>query len=281
MLKFLPAGFVGLMVGGLIAANSSTILTHLNWGASYLVHDFYRRFIRRDATEAHYVMAGRLVTIGLFVCSSRLVYLLDTAKDTFDIILQIGAGTGLLYLVRWFWWRVNAWCEVVAMVSSFVVSVLLLVLARNGVTMSTHARAPHHDRRDDGLLGRDRLARAGNGSRGARRVLPEGPAVRPGLGAHSQGGWPAVDRGRGRQHPAGDARLDRRLHGDLVGALHGRQPALHAARRRRDPLRGVHRQRARPGERHADVVGARRARGSGLRAQAKPSTTYSKILLEP
>ena len=74
-------------------------------------------------------------------CSSarpRVVYLLDTAKDTFDIILQIGAGTGLLYLVRWFWWRVNAWCEVVAMISSFVVSVLLLVLARNGAGVSTH-----------------------------------------------------------------------------------------------------------------------------------------------
>jgi len=138
MLRFLPVGFVGLMVGGLIAANSSTILTHLNWGASYLVHDFYRRFIRRDADEAHYVLAGRLVTIGLFLCSSLLVFLLETAKDAFDVILQIGAGTGLLYLVRWFWWRVNAWCEVVAMISSFGVSVILLVLARNGSTMSTH-----------------------------------------------------------------------------------------------------------------------------------------------
>ena len=66
MLKFLPVGFIGLMVGGLIAANSSTILTHLNWGASYLVHDFYRRFIKQDATEKHYVMAGRLATVGLF-----------------------------------------------------------------------------------------------------------------------------------------------------------------------------------------------------------------------
>jgi solute:Na+ symporter, SSS family len=138
MLKFLPVGFVGLMVGGLIAANSSTILTHLNWGASYLVHDFYRRFLRRDADEAHYVMVGRLATILLFVCSSLLVYLLDTAKDAFDVILQVGAGTGLLYLVRWFWWRVNAWCEVVAMVSSFVVSVALLTMARNGMPISTH-----------------------------------------------------------------------------------------------------------------------------------------------
>jgi solute:Na+ symporter, SSS family len=139
MLRFLPAGFVGLMVGGLIAANSSTILTHLNWGASYLVHDFYRRFIRPDADEKHYVGVGRIATVALFLCSSALVFVLDTAKDAFDVILQVGAGTGLLYLVRWFWWRVNAWCEVVAMISSFAVSVALLVLARNGVTITTHA----------------------------------------------------------------------------------------------------------------------------------------------
>ena len=138
MLKFLPVGFIGLMVGGLIAANSSTILTHLNWGASYLVHDFYRRFIRKDADEHHYVVAGRLATVLLFVLSSSMVFFLESAKDAFDIILQVGAGTGLLYLVRWFWWRVNAWSEVVAMVSSFVVSIILLILNRNGADISTH-----------------------------------------------------------------------------------------------------------------------------------------------
>jgi Na+/proline symporter len=137
MLKFLPVGFIGLMVGGLIAANSSTNLTHLNWGASYLVHDFYRRFLRKDADEKHYVLVGRLVTIGLFLCASGLVFVLDTAKDAFDVILQVGAGTGLLYLVRWFWWRVNAWSEIVAMVSSFAVSVALLILSKNGIHFST------------------------------------------------------------------------------------------------------------------------------------------------
>jgi len=137
MLKFLPVGFIGLMVGGLMAANSSTILTHLNWGASYLVHDFYQKFINRGATERHYVLAGRLATIGVFLCSAALTFYLDTAKDTFDIILQVGAGTGLLYLVRWFWWRVNAWCEVAAMVSSFVVSMILLVLHKNGIVHGT------------------------------------------------------------------------------------------------------------------------------------------------
>ncbi len=138
MLKFLPVGFIGLMVGGLIAANSSTILTHLNWGASYLVHDFYRRFIRRDASEKHYVRAGRLATVVLFLAASGLVFLMETAKDSFDIILQVGAGTGLLYLVRWFWWRVNAWCEVNAMVSSFLVSIAILVLRRVGLRLGTH-----------------------------------------------------------------------------------------------------------------------------------------------
>jgi len=139
MLKFLPVGFIGLMVGGLIAANSSTILTHLNWGASYLVHDFYRRFVNRGASERHYVGVGRLATVGLFLCAAGMTYLLDTAKDAFDVILQVGAGTGLLYLVRWFWWRVNAWCEVVAMVSSFGVSLVLLALGRAGAPVSTHA----------------------------------------------------------------------------------------------------------------------------------------------
>jgi SSS family solute:Na+ symporter len=139
MLRFLPAGFAGLMVGGLIAANSSTILTHLNWGASYLVHDFYRRFMRRDASEQHYVSVGRMVTVGLFLASSATVYLLDTAREAFGMILQIGAGTGLLYLVRWFWWRVNAWAEIAAMTSSVVVSIGLLVFARNGAPLSPHA----------------------------------------------------------------------------------------------------------------------------------------------
>jgi Na+/proline symporter len=137
MLRFLPVGWMGLMLGGLVAANSSTILTHLNWGASYLVHDFYRRFVKPQAGEKHYVLAGRVATVGLFVASSALVFALDTAKDTFNVILQIGAGTGLLYLVRWFWWRVTAWCEIVAMASSFAVSMLFLILAKNGVAPGT------------------------------------------------------------------------------------------------------------------------------------------------
>lgn len=138
MLKFLPAGWIGLMVAGLVAANSSTILTHLNWGASYLVHDFYRRFVCKDAAEAHYVLAGRLATVGLFVAAAGLTFVLESAKDSFDLILQVGAGTGLLYLVRWFWWRVTAWCEVVAMISSFAISILWVVLHGQKISLGTH-----------------------------------------------------------------------------------------------------------------------------------------------
>ena len=140
MLKFLPVGWLGLMVAGLIAANSSTILTHLNWGASYLVHDFYRRFLRPDATEKHYVAAGRLATILLFVCSSLLTFAMTSAQDNFNLMLQVGAGTGLLYLLRWFWWRITAWCEVVAMVSSFAISVFWVILhnPRFGVNLGLH-----------------------------------------------------------------------------------------------------------------------------------------------
>ena len=132
MLKFLPVGFVGLMVGGLIAANSSTILTHLNWGSSYLVHDFYRRFISPNASEKHYVNAGRLCTVALYIVAALLSQVLSSAQEAFEVLISIGAGTGLLYLLRWFWWRINAWCEVVAMISSFTISVVLFALKKSG-----------------------------------------------------------------------------------------------------------------------------------------------------
>jgi solute:Na+ symporter, SSS family len=132
MLKFLPAGFAGLMMGGLIAANSSTILTHLNWGASYLVHDFYRRFIAPAAGEKHYVLVGRIATVGLYVVAAFLSLALESAQDAFEILISIGAGTGLLYLLRWFWWRINAWTEVVAMISSFAISVVFFTLKKSG-----------------------------------------------------------------------------------------------------------------------------------------------------
>ncbi len=132
MLVFLPSGLLGLMVAGLLAAYVSTISTHLNWGTSYLVHDLYRRFIRADAGEKHYVMMGRIVTALLMVCAAGMTFLLETARTGFELLLSIGAGSGLLYLLRWYWWRINAWSEIAAMAVSFVVAVGFFVAGRMG-----------------------------------------------------------------------------------------------------------------------------------------------------
>jgi Na+/proline symporter len=138
MLKFLPHGMLGLMVAGLLAAYVSTIATHLNWGTSYLVHDFYRRFMRNDAAERHYVAVGRVVTGLLMVCAAGITFVLDTASASFQLLLSVGAGTGLLYLLRWFWWRVNAWCEIAAMVSSFLIAIGFAVAAKAGLPVASH-----------------------------------------------------------------------------------------------------------------------------------------------
>jgi hypothetical protein len=101
----------------------STISTHLNWGASYIVDDVYRRFIAPDKNEHHYVWVGRVGTVILIVLASSVALLLENALQAFQILLQIGAGTGLVFLTRWFWWRVNAWSELSAMIISFGVAV--------------------------------------------------------------------------------------------------------------------------------------------------------------
>ncbi len=132
MLKFLPTGFLGVMIAGMLAAYVSTISTHLNWGTSYLVHDFYRRFLKSGADERHYVMVGRLVTAALMVIAALFTLVLDSARQAFELLLSVGAGTGLLYLLRWFWWRINAWSEIAAMVSSFVLAIVFATLARLG-----------------------------------------------------------------------------------------------------------------------------------------------------
>jgi Na+/proline symporter len=138
MLTFLPAGVLGMMVAGLLAAYVSTISTHLNWGTSYLVHDLYRRFLRPDADERHYVAVGRAVTAALMVAAGLLTLVLESARTTFNLLLSIGAGTGLLYLLRWFWWRINAWSEIAAMASSFVLAVVLLVFDLRGTAVPQH-----------------------------------------------------------------------------------------------------------------------------------------------
>jgi len=137
MLKFLPAGLLGLMVAGMLAAYVSTLSTHLNWGTSYLVHDFYRRFLVKGRQEKHYVLVGRLVTAFLMVAAALLTTVLSTAKEAFNLLLSVGAGTGLIYLLRWFWWRLNAWSEIAAMVSSFLVAVAFFIAGKAGHPVDT------------------------------------------------------------------------------------------------------------------------------------------------
>jgi Na+/proline symporter len=123
MLVFLPHGMLGIMVASLAAAYMSTISTHLNWGSSYLVDDFYRRFLVRDREDRHYVTIARITTVLLVICAAALSLWLENAFQAFQIMLQIGAGTGLIYLLRWFWWRVSAWSEIAGMLISFLVAV--------------------------------------------------------------------------------------------------------------------------------------------------------------
>ncbi|MBI3845686.1 MAG: Na+:solute symporter [Planctomycetes bacterium] len=138
MLKFLPAGLMGVMVAGMLAAYVSTLSTHLNWGTSYLVHDFYRRFAKPDASEKHYVLVGRIVTGVLMVLAALLTFVLDSAKASFELMMSVGAGTGLIYLLRWFWWRVNAWSEIAAMISSFAIAIGFFVARKLGHDVPSH-----------------------------------------------------------------------------------------------------------------------------------------------
>ncbi|MDF9796944.1 SSS family solute:Na+ symporter [Catalinimonas alkaloidigena] len=125
MLSFLPTGFLGLVVASLIAAFMSTISTQINWGSSYVVNDFYKRFVNPDASEKQLVYVGRLSTVLLLVVTGLFALLLRNALQAFDILLQIGAGTGLIFILRWFWWRINAFSELAAMVISFMVALYL------------------------------------------------------------------------------------------------------------------------------------------------------------
>jgi len=123
MMTLLPKGLFGLVVASLVAAYMSTIGTHLNWGASYVVNDFYKRFIKPDATDKQMVFMGRLFTVILMLLAAIVALWLQNAKQAFDILLQIGAGTGLIFILRWFWWRINAYTEITAMIISFFVAV--------------------------------------------------------------------------------------------------------------------------------------------------------------
>jgi solute:Na+ symporter, SSS family len=125
MIDYLPSSLRGLMVAAFAAAFMSTIATQLNWGASYLVNDLYRRFVRRQESESHYVLASRLATAVLTVVSAAVAFRIESISGAWKLLIITGAGTGAVLLLRWYWWRINAWSEVSAMVAAFVMSVLL------------------------------------------------------------------------------------------------------------------------------------------------------------
>ncbi|MDA1143798.1 MAG: Na+:solute symporter [Bacteroidetes bacterium] len=124
MLTKLPSGLLGLVLASLGAAYMSTISTHLNWGSSYIVNDVYKLEIQSNATEKQLVMVGRIATVLLMIASGFLALTLTNALQLFDIILMFGAGTGLIFILRWFWWRINAWSEISAMIVSGLLSIL-------------------------------------------------------------------------------------------------------------------------------------------------------------
>ena len=129
MIAYLPPSLRGLMVAAFAAAYMSTIATQLNWGASYLVNDFYRRFLKKDGSEKHYVSMSQWATVFLTIVSAVVTFYLESIAGAWKLLLVTGAGTGGVLLLRWYWWRINAWSEVSAMISGFVVSVLMQTVA--------------------------------------------------------------------------------------------------------------------------------------------------------
>ena len=128
MVEYLPASLRGLMIAAFAAAYMSTIATQLNWGASYVVNDFYKRFLRTDADDKHYVRIAQYATILITIVSAVLSYFLESIGDTWQLLLGIGAGTGGVLLLRWYWWRINAWSEISAMSAALLVSTALRFL---------------------------------------------------------------------------------------------------------------------------------------------------------
>lgn len=122
----LPSPLRGLMLVGFAAAYMSTVATHLNWGSSYLINDVYRRFIRKDGSDRHYVAVSRLATLFLFGASILVTWQLDTVESAWRFLIAMGAGTGLVLILRWYWWRINAWSEISAMTTSFIVSMIAM-----------------------------------------------------------------------------------------------------------------------------------------------------------
>jgi SSS family transporter len=125
MNDYLPVGFRGLLLASFAAAYMSTISTQMNWGASYIINDFYRRFVKPEASEKHYVFASRMATLIIVLLSVVVTYYMNRITSGWELVLSLGAGTGLVYILRWYWWRINAWSEIASMACALVVSLAL------------------------------------------------------------------------------------------------------------------------------------------------------------
>jgi Na+/proline symporter len=137
LLNHLPTGFKGLLLASFAAAFMSTVSTHLNWGSSYLINDVYKRFIKKEGSPKHYVNAARVSTIGLVLAGALVTLKMETIAGAWKFLLALGAGTGSVYILRWFWWRINAWSEISAMLASFLVSIFLQVVLKMDTTDPT------------------------------------------------------------------------------------------------------------------------------------------------
>ena len=140
----LPTPWRGFMMAGFAAAYMSTIGTHLNWGASYLVNDFYKRFMKPNETDKHYVNVGRIATVGLFLASIVVTYFLSSVEQAWKFLLAMGAGTGLVLILRWYWWRINAWSELSSMICSFITALIVMPIV--------HGRFPAGDPNADAWI---------------------------------------------------------------------------------------------------------------------------------
>jgi Na+/proline symporter len=138
MRDHLPTGLKGMLVASFFAAYMSTIATQLNWGTSYVMNDFYKRFVNRQAGERDLVRLSRVMTVVLMVVSLVVTSVLDTISGAWAFIIEAGAGLGLVLILRWYWWRINAWSEIAAMVSSFAVAVAFAIAQRSGAAVASH-----------------------------------------------------------------------------------------------------------------------------------------------
>ena len=144
MLTFLPAGLLGIILASLFAGFMSTISSHLNWGSSYIVNDVYHRFVNPKASEKQLVVLGRISTAVMMVLGALLALTLTSAEAAFQLIIMLGAGTGLIYILRWFWWRINAYTEIAAMICSFLIALYFHIWFNGGTPDDVGYMPGHH-----------------------------------------------------------------------------------------------------------------------------------------